>query len=421
MNESRRNASESRTGAGGRAWRVWRVVGRILVVLAAGTSLMVLFLVGGIAVAFHDGLVPLAGVYVPCLAAFCLGLFGMVMGWACGLRRWVRRAGGVVVAAAVGVALAAGVHDWYARTRYPAVGETGRVDWERYRPFAVSNALPRCEAPGEYRFRDGGPALRAAHALYPVAAAAVQALGSPEGYTGSNEWRRLSHGGSDDLFERLYRDDPWGGLRCDAVFGLAPSPEQEGKAAERGVAFVRTAVARDAFVFFVNAANPATNLTSGQIRDIYSGRATAWRDLGIDFGAPLVAYQRNRNSGSQTMLERIMGDVPPAAAPKERRSDGMGGIFSAVADYRNQPGAIGFSFRYYATELVAAGETRLLSIDGVAPTPDNIRSGRYPFIADAYLVTAGERSPDTRRLAEFLVSPEGRALVEAVGYVAPGP
>lgn len=45
MNESRRNASESRTGAGGRAWGVWKAVGRILFALAAGTSLMALFLV----------------------------------------------------------------------------------------------------------------------------------------------------------------------------------------------------------------------------------------------------------------------------------------------------------------------------------------------------------------------------------------
>lgn len=410
-----------RSAAPSRAWRAWKVVGRILLVLAAGSGLFVLFLVGAVAIAFNDALVPLSGVYIPCLAVLCLGLFALVLAWACRLRRWVRRAAAVAAVAAVAVSLAAGARDWHARTRYPAVGETGRVDWERYRPFAASNALPRCEAPDEYRFRDGGPNLSAAHALYPVAAAAVQALGTPETHPETNAWRRLSHAGSDDLFEWLYRGTPGGGRRCDAVFGLAPSPEQEAAAAALGITFERTAVARDAFVFFVNAANPATNLTSGQIRDIYSGRATAWRDLGIDFGAPLVAYQRNRNSGSQTTLERIMGDVPLAPAPKERESDGMGGIFAVVADYRNQPGAIGFSFRYYATALVDAGETRLLAIDGVPPTPDNIRSGRYPFIADAYLVTAGPRTPDTQRLAGFLLSPAGRALVEAVGYVAPGP
>lgn len=410
-------APAPRTAAPSRARRAWKVVARILLVLAAGAGLFALFLFGAVAISFLDDLVPLAGVYIPCLAVLCLGLFALVLAWACRLRRWVRRAAAVAAAAAVAVSLSACAHDWYTNIRYPALGGTGRVDWARYLPFAPSNALPRCDAPAEYRFRDGGPSLRAAHALYPVAAAAVQALGTPEAYPETNAWRRLWHSGSDDLFDWLYL----GGLGCDAVFGLAPSPKQEEKAAARGVTFERTAVARDAFVFFVNAANPATNLTTAQIRDIYTGRATSWRDLGIDLRAPLVAYQRNKNSGSQTTLERIMGDEPLAAAPKERRSDGMGGIFAVVSDYRNQPGAIGFSFRYYATELVDAGGTRLLSIDGVAPTPDNIRSGKYPFIADAYLVTAGPRTPDTQRLADFLLSPSGRALVEAVGYVAPAP
>ena len=98
----------------------------------------------------------------------------------------------------------------------------------------------------------------------------------------------------------------------------------------------------------------------------------------------------------------------------------MGDIFRDVADYRNRRGAIGFSFRYYATELVAAGKIRLLSLDGIPPTPENIASGHYPFVTESYLVTtAAPRSPDVRRLAAFLASPSGRALVEAVGYIAP--
>ena len=184
--------------------------------------------------------------------------------------------------------------------------------------------------------------------------------------------------------------------------------------------FDLTPVARDAFVFFVHADNPCTNLTTAQIRDIYSGRATAWRSVGVPFDAPLLPFQRNKNSGSQTTLERIMGDVPNMPPLEEDRLGGMGDIFRDVADYRNRRGAIGFSFRYYATELVSAGKIRLLSLDGVPPTPENIASGRYPFVTDSYLVTtSAPRSPDVQRLAAFLTSPPGRALVSAIGYVPP--
>ena len=107
--------------------------------------------------------------------------------------------------------------------------------------------------------------------------------------------------------------------------------------------------------------------------------------------------------------------MPPL---KEEFPCGMGGTVRDVADYRNRRGAIGFSFRYYATELVDAGKIRLLSLDGVPPTPENIASGRYPFVTDSYLVTTtAPRSPDVQRLAAFLTSPSGRSLVSALGYI----
>lgn len=299
---------------------------------------------------------------------------------------------------------------------YDQVKETGYVDWRKYEPFRKGNRLPACDAPEEYRFRDGGPKLRAAYALYPIAAASVQALGEAAVYT--NDWRALTSGGSDNLFS-LLQEAGWRDWRCDAVFGLEPSEEQKAELASHGVELRMQPVARDAFVFFVHADNPVLNLTMEQVRAIYSGKATTWREAGVEWDERLIPFQRNKRSGSQTTLERIMGDVPVMPPLEEDRLGGMGDIFRDVADYRNRRGAIGFSFRYYATELVAAGKIRLLALDGVEPTVENIRSGQYPFVVEAYLVTDGEPAGDTARLASFLSSPEGRALVEAVGYVAP--
>ena len=390
-------------------WVVWRILGTV----GAGAVGFAGFVMGAVMLAFAS---VHAGVYVLCLLAGVVGLFVAAVGGIWRLRR-TRRAGWVLAVGAMAVAGAGalwwGLPEWV----YERVPETGRVDWERYEPFREGNRLPACDAPEEYRFRDGGPKLRAAYALYPIAAAAVQALGDPRAY---NEWGRLSYGGSDGLFEWLGerpRESAW--RHADAVFGLEPSEEQKAEAARRGVELRMQPVARDAFVFFVHADNPARGLTTEQVRTIYSGKATTWREAGVEWDARLMPFQRNKNSGSQTTLERIMGDVPIMPPLEEDRLGGMGDIFRDVADYRNRRGAIGFSFRYYATELVEAGKIRLLALDGVEPTVENIRSGRYPFVAESYLVTAGEPEGDTARLAAFLGAPEGRALVEAVGYVAP--
>ncbi|MBQ9344456.1 MAG: substrate-binding domain-containing protein [Kiritimatiellae bacterium] len=392
---------------------IWRT----LAVLAAAAALGFAWFFGSILLLFGS---VQAGIHVSCLTGLCLGLFALILGWAAGWR-WLRRIAAVVVLIAIAVSGTAAFHRWYTVDRYDRVHEAesvGYVDWPRFAPFREGNALPVCDAPAEFRFQDSSPRIRAAYALYPIAAAAIQALGDKETYGGGQAWQYRSFGGSDDLFAWLY-DSP-GNYSCDAVFGLAPSDDQVAAAAEHGVAFNLTPIARDAFVFFVHADNPCTNLTTAQVRDIYSGRARTWRDVGVPFDARLVPFQRNENSGSQTTLERIMGGTPIMPPLKEDRLGGMGDIFHDVADYRNRSGAIGFSFRYYATELVNAGKIRLLSLDGVPPTPENIRSGRYPFVIESYLVTTtAPRSPDVQRLAAFLTSPSGRALVTAVGYVPP--
>ena len=93
------------------------------------------------------------------------------------------------------------------------------------------------------------------------------------------------------------------------------------------------------------------SLTVQQVKDIYSGAITNWKDVGGE-DEPIIAYQRNSGSGSQSMMERFMGDVPLADAPSNWVASGMGGLVSAVAAYDNRHGAIGYSFRYYVTDLV---------------------------------------------------------------------
>ena len=95
----------------------------------------------------------------------------------------------------------------------------------------------------------------------------------------------------------------------------------------------------------------------------------------------------------------------------------MGGVIERVADYRNSPGAIGFTFRFYANELIKNPNIKLLAIDGVQPTVANIQSGTYPLITEAYAITARPREGNVAKMIAFFRSPEGRRLVEASGYV----
>ena len=59
---------------------------------------------------------------------------------------------------------------------------------------------------------------------------------------------------------------------------------------------------------------------------------------------------------------------------------------------------------------------KMLKINGIAPTADNIKSGSYPFTVEFYAVTNGEPRGNTKLLIDWLLSPQGQKLIELCGY-----
>jgi phosphate transport system substrate-binding protein len=212
--------------------------------------------------------------------------------------------------------------------------------------------------------------------------------------------------------------------KTDVIFVAGPSKAQQEKAKEMGMELHLTPVGREAFVFFVNSKNPVEGLTVEEVQKIYSGELTNWKEV----GGPrwkIKAFQRAENSGSQTALQRLMGDTPIMEPTTEERISAMDGIINQVANYRNYKNAIGFSFRYYSTQMVTNNEIRLLALNGVLPTKETIADGTYPITNEFYAVTAspiGEPAPEQidDNIAAFLNwvrGPQGQKIVELTGYV----
>ena len=132
----------------------------------------------------------------------------------------------------------------------------------------------------------------------------------------------------------------------------------------------------------------------------------------------IEVWQRPEDSGSQsTMLAKVMKETPMLPPKETEVARGMGGVIRKVAEYQNSKGAIGYTFRYYATKMNANAGIKLLAIDGVAPTKENIRNETYPFVVDVYMVTRENPTAETQKLVAWFLSPQGQALVEDVGYV----
>ncbi|MGL4941708.1 MAG: PstS family phosphate ABC transporter substrate-binding protein [Thermoguttaceae bacterium] len=291
------------------------------------------------------------------------------------------------------------------RKREPWADETNLYS---YHPFSRNNKLVVIKD-ATLAIEENHPRLHSPIALYPIAAAAVQAI-----YLGvnENEAQSLVKGGtSPQAFDSLIS----GG--SDAIIALRPSDKQLQAAAAAGKTLTITPIGREAFVFFVNTRNPVSSLTAEQIRRIYSKEVTVWDEVGGTHNK-IVPFQRPEGSGSQTAMQRFMGTTPLATPLKEEYQRLMGGIVNRVADYRNYPHAIGYSFRYYVTTMFANANIKLLTVDGVEPTEETIRNGDYPLVSELCFITAGSDNPHLDALRAWFLSPQGQQLVADVGYVS---
>ena len=286
------------------------------------------------------------------------------------------------------------------------INVTPSINVREYLPFSEDSKIVKHRSE-TLQLTGDLPILDGATAAFPVYSAFVNAVypETTELYDGVFEYNNTV-GGYMALAER----------RTDLFFGAAPSLEQLAYAEECGTVFRYTEIGSEAFVFFVHKDNPITSLTVDELRGIYSGRIKNWSEVGGP-DEPIAPFQRDEGSGSQSMLIRFMGDTP-LMDPETYEVRGMGGIIERVADYRNKSGSIGFSFRYYVEGIIKNPDIKLIAIDGVAPTVENIRSGLYPIVTPVYAVTyEGNPNPNVDRLIDWVLSEEGQAIIEETGYV----
>ncbi|MBK5145261.1 PstS family phosphate ABC transporter substrate-binding protein [Budviciaceae bacterium BWR-B9] len=284
--------------------------------------------------------------------------------------------------------------------------------WD-YAPFKTEdNRLTSLSSPATISIDKDWPRIDGATAAYPVYASAVQAL-----YKGLDENSvspYIHSRRTPEAYHALIAGE------TDLIFVAQPSDQQKKLAADNGLTLTMIPFAREAFVFIAHKDNPVKNLSVEQIRDIYSGQITNWQAVGGQ-NINIIPYQRPEGSGSQTtMLAKVMQDTAMRKPLESEIAEGMGGIIRRVANYQNTSNALGYSFRYYASQMNHNDQLQLLSVNNIAPTAENIRNGSYPFSVNVYMVTARQPTANTQKLMDWFLSPQGQKLTEDVGYVPIG-
>ncbi|MCL1865221.1 MAG: PstS family phosphate ABC transporter substrate-binding protein [Spirochaetes bacterium] len=185
--------------------------------------------------------------------------------------------------------------------------------------------------------------------------------------------------------------------------------EESEEAKKRGIEVQEITVAIDMIVPVVNTANPVQNLSMAQLKAIYDGSISNWKQLGGN-DASIVAISRDTSSGTYEIWhEKVMKKTDVRNDALLQASNGA--IVSAVA---GNPKAVGYVGYGYVDSSIKA-----LSVDKKNPTIENGKSGVYPISRKLYMyVNKNKLSAETKKYIDFVLSPEGQKLVKETGFIS---
>ncbi len=196
---------------------------------------------------------------------------------------------------------------------------------------------------------------------------------------------------------------------CDIAMASRDIKANEVKLANKnGVDPQRIPVAIDALIPVVNPANPINDLTMDQLKDIYTGKTTNWKQLGGK-DAPIVVISRDTSSGTyETWKEKVLKKDLVMSAALLQASNG-----STVQAVSTNPNAIGYIGFGYLNNSIKA-----LKVNGVTAGQKTALDGSWSIARELYVFTDKNVSQEIKDFIAYLIDPEkGQKAVEEIGFI----
>ena len=207
---------------------------------------------------------------------------------------------------------------------------------------------------------------------------------------------------------------------ADMIFSARKmSDDEKAYAIEAGVKLIETPIALDALIFIEHPNNKVKTLTHNQLQDIYTGKTKNWKDVGGN-NAPITPYIRNKNSGSQELMETlVLGQKQiPDDFPEDVTISGMMMLLSSVQSDEN---GLGYTVYYYKETMMQDYfvDIKTLAVNGIYPDKKTIASQKYPYTSEVYAIIHSDldESSMAYKIYELLQTPSGKQIISESGYV----
>jgi phosphate transport system substrate-binding protein len=193
---------------------------------------------------------------------------------------------------------------------------------------------------------------------------------------------------------------------CSASRSLMPE-ETKILAEKYGSIGISTYIARDAICILVNKSNPINNLTFWQLKEIFTGKITNWKEIGGN-DTPIEPVRRNDNSGTATHFKtRVLEEDSFGQSVSARSS-----VENLLEEIEENKNAIGFS------GLVHSTTSKVLSVDGIYPTEENIKNMNYPLSRYLHFYTISSPTGIIKDFIDWVLGPKGQKIIKDFGFVS---
>lgn len=197
---------------------------------------------------------------------------------------------------------------------------------------------------------------------------------------------------------------------CNSSRPMKPS-EREKLKQRYNTLGVEIKVAKDGLSIYENAAGSINELTMAQIKDIYTGKITNWKDVGGP-NAKIIVYGRENSSGTYVYFkDNVLGGADFTSTMQS-----MPGTAAVVNAVSKDKYAIGFGGAAYAKGIKYIKVKKDANSPGYEPTEENVKSGVYPISRFLYIYTRSKPTGAIKEYIDWILSSEGQALVSKVGY-----
>lgn len=170
-----------------------------------------------------------------------------------------------------------------------------------------------------------------------------------------------------------------------------------------------TQIAIDGIAVITNIENKVKDLTMDQVKGIFEGKITNWKEVGGE-NAQIVVVSREEGSGTRDGFQELVGFESEELSKDAQICDGSGAVKSTVEGNKNAIGYISFGY--------VKDDIKSVKIDGVEANDDNVVNGTYTISRPFLVVNKKDNlSEEAKSFVDFILSEEGQNIIAEKGFI----